>query len=84
MRSSLAIVIVLLAAVAWEQRKNKALFFTWIAGLLACVAFLAAGGHHADWIVNSLAIGWLIAALIALWFAINKLLRYLRKRMMHS
>jgi|HubBroStandDraft_6_1064221.scaffolds.fasta_scaffold182152_2 hypothetical protein len=84
MRSILAIVIVLLIIAAWEQRKNKALFFTWIAGLFACVAALASVGHQADWIVNSLAIGWLIAALFALWFAINKLLHYLRKKMTHS
>ncbi|HJX95629.1 MAG TPA: hypothetical protein VJ324_08435 [Candidatus Acidoferrum sp.] len=82
MRLSLAIVIVLLIIAAWEQRKNKALFFMWIAGLFGCVAALAS--HQPDWIVNSLAIGWLIAALIALWFAINKLLHYLRKKMMHS
>jgi hypothetical protein len=76
--------MVLLVGAAWEQRKTKALLFTWIAGLFACVAFLASGGHQPDWIVNSLAIGWLIAALIALWFAINKLLHYLRKKTMHS
>jgi hypothetical protein len=84
MRSGLAIVMVLLVGAAWDQRKNRALFFTWIAGLFACVAGLVALSHQPEWILNSLAIGWLIAALIALWFAINKLLLYLRKKMMHS
>ena len=84
MRSGLAIVMVLLVAAAWEQRKNKALFFTWIASLFACAAFLAAGSHQPDGIVNSLTAGWLISAFIMLWFGINNLLNNLRKKMKQS
>jgi hypothetical protein len=84
MRSFLASITVLLILAAWQERKNRLMFFTAIAGLSVCAAAFAAKVHQPDWVIVSLGIGWLISALIVLWFAINKLLHYLRKKMMHS
>ena len=81
MRSFLATTAVLLTFAAWRERKNRLIFFTAIAGLFVCGAALAADTKQPEWIVVSLGTGWLISALIALWFAINKALQYLSKRM---
>jgi hypothetical protein len=81
MRPFLPSVAVLLIVAAWQERKNKLMFFTAITGLFVCGAAFAATAHQPEWIVISLSIGWLISALIVLWFAINKGLQYLSKRM---
>ncbi len=56
------------------------MFFTAIAGLFLCAAAFAANAHQPDWVIISLGIGWLISALIVLWFVINGVLQYLSKR----
>jgi hypothetical protein len=78
-RQRLALVIVLMAAMAWRYRNNRAVFFVMVGTIFAALA-LVAGDQVPERIVQSLALAWAACMLIAGVSAISELVYRLRKK----
>jgi peptidoglycan/LPS O-acetylase OafA/YrhL len=81
MQKGLAVIVALLVVTAWQYRKNRPLLFVMIATLFgACALVVASRSTWPEWILKSLAIGWLVCMLIAGVLSAMKLLNHARKR----
>jgi len=84
MQKSLAVLAAFLVVMAWQYRKNKAALFAIIATLFALAALITGGSRLPERSVTSLAIAWAVCMLIAIVFAVEKLLYFARRKMKQS